>query len=629
MKTGDKKVIADLISRGFDINARDYVNGATPLFYLQDRFIFNEFMYKGEFRNMYDKNGRLLRNLFAPARDVPQIHVQTIRVAIVGDTKYSAKCKYTNAEAFVLGATLANQKSPQPKNCKDPLRPGRFEWSSKRLTGAIATAVTDYKTELNNSDKKTDKTNKSSTVKDDNKLSPKYMPIIWYETLPGNDSSKLCVQIGDYRWFKERNEPADCIIFMYSIDNPSSLYKLANHTVPKLLRGYRNMPDNYVDSGDEEGNGVDDNKKGGWAQSVWNATRVMVGIGRETCGETSAIAFHKMYHGQIRTEEQCQQIAEYCQMHGYIETEKTPEGFNSLLLEAIKVHIKSGVQENMAVKESEANAITLGDKTTLLGFPYPQETKVKQAKMLILGHLGSGKSSLMTHLVKEDINASKHYTFSALKSRVGYGTDDDADKKDPASFVHKAVSLNNLVSDCTLRVIDFAGQIECISSYEMFFSQFNTLYVITVNGATNTIAQLRHWLEVLEQSKRGPYIDSALLVVCTMSDLILNGCNGVTVKEVEITHEIQAWNLSKRMDVRVLMASNKTGDGLKTVINTISTYAKKIASRRVPKVFYDAQKSIERIPGEAISLFCTPSQLPTVIILISYLLLFKFYFIVY
>ena len=615
MKYASKDVITELIERGFDIEARNYTNASTPLFCLQDKSTFRELLYKYGDGHTINRDGRMLRMLLNPNSNVPQARVKTVRVALVGEEKYSPRASYTAAEGFILGVTLAGQKTRGPRGCRDPLRPGRFAWSSRPLTGAIAAAVREEEAAAAAAAAGSGSVSSVRPAKKGGRRrAPKFMPLVWYDTLPGDEEAKLCVQVGDYRWYREHDEAADCIVFLHSVDTPASLCSLASRMVPKLLRGYRYTPEECDDSDDEDGNTSSGSGGGeyGWAQSVWKATRVMAGVGREACGAGAKLDTRK--HGQVRTPAQCRRIAEYCQMHGYTEGEKTPDGFRALLYEAVKIHAKLGARIGGAGTVATVAAkteIALGGGTAILGVPFPYEDKPQQVKMLLLGHQESGKSSLLKNLVKEDINAGKSYAaskFELLKHRMGYGS--DADKKvDLEAYVHRAAELKNLVPDCTLKVVDFAGQMECMSAYDIFFSQFNTVYVIAVNAATNTIAQLRHWLEVLEQSPRGPYIDCALVIVCTMSDLVLNGA---TAKEVEITHEVQRWNISKRMPVRIVMASNKTGDGIKTVSSVISGFAKAIAARKVPKIFREAQKIMEEISPELISVTCTSSQITTV-----------------
>ena len=688
MKTGNKVVITELIRKGFDMNAREYISATTPMFFLRDKLLYNELTRQNaQWKDVWDKEGHALRNLFSPTRGIPQVHVETLHVAVVGDVQYSPKARYSTAEGFILGATLPEnhiyqqqqqqqQQQPQQRESlnrvtADPLRPDRFSWTSRTPSGAIAAYITGTSqspqcTPSNSPLLSTSPALPSSSCRTRKRagLAPSRYPIVWYDTLPGSGDTKLCVQIGDYHWYKERNEAVDIVIFAYTVADTHSLHSLVHDTMPDIIQhtgGGRRFRDR-AGSGDDSSSSSSDsdsdsdsdkdsssNDKGcrKWAQSVRKATYVLVGIGKEARSDPEMAANCAKMHSLLRTPVQCREIAEYCGMHGFMEWEQSPESFRALLYEAVKVHVARTTATTTA--GADAQSSTLCGVAQVLRPPLPCEVRAKQAKVLFLGHQGTGKSSLLRHLVEEDA-ASKHRTFARLlKSTRGNsnsnnnsnsndgdlnGSDENggggggssssnSSKRGTTAAMtslslssvnsHREVELNGLAQGCTVRVLDFAGQIECTSAYEIFFSSFNTLYVITVNAASpNTTAQLRHWLEVLEQSRHGPYTDAALLIVCTMIDLIPNGRDGATVKEVEVTHEVQAWEISKRMEVRVVLASSRTGEGIKTVASTIASYAQAIARHRVPRVFRKAQRAMTKFPPEAISVFCTATQLQTV-----------------
>ena len=157
-----------------------------------------------------------------------------ITIAICGSDKLRKNPRYSVSEAIILGSTI-NQATPHPErgiSGNGQLRPERFQWSQRRPD-----------LDENNSSRE-----------------PGELPIIWVSSTDKEMKQQLCVRIGKYEWFESRKqEKIDVVVFAHAIDDPLSIAKLWQQSIPQIKT------------------------------AVPGATMVMLGVGNEARGDMNLL----------------------------------------------------------------------------------------------------------------------------------------------------------------------------------------------------------------------------------------------------------------------------------------------------------------------------------------------------
>ena len=115
---------------------------------------------------------------------------------------------------------------------------------------------------------------------------------------------------------------------------------------------------------------------------------------------------------------------------------------------------------------------------------------LREARMLILGDAGSGKTSF----ARRFINIDAELPTDADSTR---GVDIDYNNHKPLSLKESFPDLN-LEHDVNLHIWDFAGQTEVHPIHSLFLSE-NCIYVLVYNGRIEAGNNLRYWLEKIRQ----------------------------------------------------------------------------------------------------------------------------------
>lgn len=207
-RCSNPEVIEEMVkNKRFDVNAREFIHGRTPLFMAGTKEMAEKLIQVGA-TNTVDANGirageELMKKFgmrspwptTTSSKEPEKTEVTTIRVAIVGgDRTVRKNVSHTNSEVIILGSTV-NETTPRPTRGvtgNDPHRPERFEWSQKR--SEIAGTTTMKRGEP---------------------------PIMWMrsEREPGQE---VCVRIGEIEWFKSM--VSSCVVLSLSLPFPFSFF---------------------------------------------------------------------------------------------------------------------------------------------------------------------------------------------------------------------------------------------------------------------------------------------------------------------------------------------------------------------------------------------------------------------
>lgn len=327
-----------------------------------------------------------------------------------------------------------------------------------------------------------------------------------------------------------------------------------------------------------------------------SATMVLLGIGSELRSDRKRIEELAAKRMNMETTERYRSIAHRLRMNGHLETATDARSFREAIIHCAEVHITitslaRGLVPSPFCLDRTAKV------SPILPPPLEDDEELREVKVMILGHQATGKTTLLKRLEEEE--QSKQSKFTKLLKKI-------EEMRQPKSTIGiKFKSFSNFAKPVLMHVLDFAGQTEYSTIHEHFLSPFNSVYIVVVNAAADDRRrQVRHWMHLLQTHAKGPRAGSCgLLVVGTMIDLI-TGEGILASRERDIAEEVRSWGITKQLArFQVIMASNKTGDGLDRVWRSLSEMAQAIGALKVPHSFKLAQADIVQKASESRKVF--------------------------
>jgi GTPase SAR1 family protein len=391
----------------------------------------------------------------------------------------------------------------------------------------------------------------------------------------------MCLRLGDIDWFQNKQEQIDVVVYAHQIADPFGLSNLSTTIIPRV------------------------------AERVPGATTVMLGIGKEARFDRKIIEQRAKDKLVIESAERCRATAKHLHLNGFVETMSDPKSLKAAIVQCVSVHLSQSlfsISADTSWRPSRGTppfSLSIADPALLVP-PLPCDTEAGEVKVLILGHAASGKTTLLRRMEEED--ARKQGGVTSIMRKL-------AQMAQPKSTIGvKFKELRHFQKGRVLRILDFAGQPEYTTIHEHFLSQFNGVYVVVIHlAAVNFRSQVASWLHFLQTHPRGPRSDSGILVVCTMVDMLASA-ETVSVREFDVRQEVSSWGVSKMVSrVEVVLASNKTGDGLDKVWKALRQMALVASETKIPHQFALAQAQLIAKAAELRKVFVTMPEIPGLI----------------
>ena len=251
--------------------------------------------------------------------------------------------------------------------------------------------------------------------------------------------------------------------------------------------------------------------------------------------------------------------------------------------------LKSEKQEQQQQPGEEIKRGGIG----ILQKPLEPDTEGGIVKVLVLGHQAVGKSAMIERMMsgKKELPKTKSTIgIERIEIKPGSGSGSIfTKKKKKKRKKYKMIAF------------DFAGQLEYMTIHEHFLSSFNSIYIVAIDGTTETTAieQVEHWMGLLQNHANGPKQTSSMIVAVTKADKIEKqlGKEGIEARVTKIREQVKKWPIAREMgiEVEVIGVSNKTGIGIEEVKKAIERQGAKISEKKIPKEYREVTEVVERM----------------------------------
>lgn len=233
------------------------------------------------------------------------------------------------------------------------------------------------------------------------------------------------------------------VIFAHSIDDPSSVSRLAQRAVPSVK-------------------GTDGFK---------GATLVMLGVGNEMRRNTKYIEELARNRIHMASVEQCRSIARHCRLNGFIECASDPKSLREAVLRAAGIHLSVMLKSKGLADARRLSPFALDSAdSAMLPHPLEDDEELGEIKVLILGHQAGGKVRSKEHRNEKTSHSHEHFQTTLLRRmeedekrkqnllRLITGLEEMPQPKSTIGIKFK--EFREFAKGLTLRVLDFAGSNE-------------------------------------------------------------------------------------------------------------------------------------------------------------------------